>query len=86
MCPSSGNDDCVMLWSHVGMCCNNTWCYTDMSHCECVVCGCEGFLVVVSLLYVGIVRFVIRLKYIPVAAATGMYYIKIIKIKITLKL
>ena len=32
------------------------------------MCGYEGFLVVVSLLYVGIVRFVIRLKYIPVAA------------------
>ena len=27
----------------------------------------EGFLVLVSLLYVGLVRFVIRLKYIPVA-------------------
>ena len=39
-----------------------------MSLCEWVVCGYEGFLVVVSLLYVGIVRFVIRLKYIPVAA------------------
>ena len=49
------------------MCCNNAWCYTDMSHCEWAVCGCEGFLVV-SLLYVGVVRFVIRLKYIPVAA------------------
>ena len=50
------------------MCCNNMWCYTDMSHCEWAVCGYEGFLVLVSLLYVGIVRFVIRLKYIPVAA------------------
>jgi len=30
--------------------------------------------VVVSLLYVGVVRCVIRLKYIPVAAATGMYF------------
>jgi len=30
--------------------------------------------VLVSLLYVGLVRFVIRLKYIPVAAATGMYF------------
>ena len=44
------------------------WCYIDMSHCEWAVCGYEGFLVLVSLLYVGIVRFVIRLKYIPVAA------------------
>jgi hypothetical protein len=51
------------------------------------LCGYECFLVLVSLLYVGIVRFVIRLKYIPVAAgrllsqgldsllaATGMYF------------
>ena len=44
------------------------WCYIDMSHCEWAVCGYEGFLVLVSLLYVGLVRFVIRLKYIPVAA------------------
>ena len=44
------------------------WCYTDMSHCEWAVCGYEGFMVLVSLLYVGIVRFVIRLKYIPVVA------------------
>ena len=49
------------------------WCYIDMSHCEWAVCGYEGFLVLVSLLYVGLVRVVIRLKYIPVAAATGMY-------------
>jgi len=39
MCPSSGTDDCVVLHSRVGMCCNNTWCYTDMSHCEWAVCG-----------------------------------------------
>ena len=32
------------------------------------LCGYEGFLVLVSLLCVGIVQFVIRLKYIPVAA------------------
>jgi len=25
------------------MCCNNMWCYTDMSHCEWAVCGYEGF-------------------------------------------
>jgi len=37
------------------MCCNKTWCYTDMSHCEWAVCGYEGFLVLVSLLYVGTV-------------------------------
>ena len=55
------------------------WFYIDMSHCEWAVCGYEVFLVVVSLLYIGIVRFVIRLKCIPVAAATGIYYIKIIK-------
>ena len=42
--------------------------FIDMSHCEWSVCGYEGFLVLVSLLDVGIVRFVIRLKYIPVAA------------------
>jgi len=47
--------------------CNNAWCYTDMSHCEWDVCGYEGFLVV-SLLYVGAVFFLIRLKYIPVVA------------------
>ena len=29
------------------------------------MCGYEGFLVLASLLYVGLVRFVIRLKYIP---------------------
>ena len=28
------------------MCCNNMWCYTDMSHCEWAVCGYEGFFVV----------------------------------------
>jgi len=50
------------------MCCNNMWCYIDMSHCEWAVCGYEGFLVLVSLLYVDLVRFVIRLKYVPVAA------------------
>ena len=44
------------------------WCYTDMSHCEWFVCGCECSLVLVSLLYVGTVRFVIGLNYIPVAA------------------
>ena len=32
------------------------------------MCGYEGLLVLVSLLYVGIVRIVIRLKYMPVAA------------------
>ena len=51
------------------MCCNNMWCYIDMSHCEWAVCGYEGFLVLFSLLYVGLVRFIIRLKCIPVAAA-----------------
>ena len=56
------------------MCCNNMWCYIDRSHCKWAVCGYESFLVVASLLYVGIVRFVIRLKYIPVAAAKGMYF------------
>ena len=25
------------------MCCNNMWCYTDMSYCEWAVCGYEGF-------------------------------------------
>jgi len=50
------------------------WCYIDMPHCEWAVCGYEGFLVLVSLLYVGLVRFVIRLKYIPVATGTGMYF------------
>ena len=70
MCPSSGADDCMMFSSRVGMCCNNAWRYSDMSLCEWVVCGYEGFLVVVSLLYVGIVCFVIRLKCIPVAAGT----------------
>jgi len=49
------------------------WCYMDKSHCEWAVCGYEGFLALVSLLYVGLVRFVNRLKYIPGAAATGMY-------------
>jgi hypothetical protein len=44
------------------------WCYTDMSHCEWAVCGYEGFLVLVSLLCVGLVRFFISLKYISVAA------------------
>ena len=29
------------------MCCNNMWCYTDMSHCEWAVCGYEGFFGVV---------------------------------------
>ena len=38
-----------------------------MSHCEWAVCGYEGIVVLVSLLYVGLVRFVITLKYIPVA-------------------
>ena len=52
----------------VGMCCNNMWFYIYMSHCEWAVCGYEGFLVLFSLLYVGLVRFIIRLKYIPVAA------------------
>ena len=35
-----------MLQPHVGMCCNNMWCYTDMSHCEWAVCdyvGCCGW-------------------------------------------
>ena len=64
MCPSSGAEDCVMLWPCVGMCCNNMWCYIDMSHCEWAVCGYGGFLVLVSLLYVGLVGSVVRLKYI----------------------
>jgi len=29
-------------------------CYIDMSHCEWAVCEYEGFLVLVSLLYVGL--------------------------------
>ena len=41
------------------------WFYIDMSHCEWAVCGYEGFLVLLTLLYVGLVRFVIRLKYMP---------------------
>ena len=44
------------------MCCNNMWCYTDMSHCEWAVCGFEGFLVMVSLLYVGIVWFKVHTR------------------------
>ena len=55
-----------MLYPCVGMCCNNMWCYIDMSHCEWAVCVYEVFLVVFSL-YVGLVRYIIRLKYIPVA-------------------
>ena len=50
------------------MCCNNMWYYIDMPHCEWAVCGYEGYLVLFSLFYVGLVRFIIRLKYIPVAA------------------
>jgi hypothetical protein len=50
------------------MCCNNMWCYIDMSHCELAVCGYEGYLVLFSLFYVGLVWFIIRLKYIHVAA------------------
>jgi hypothetical protein len=42
MCPSSGADDRVMLSPRGGMCCNNAWFYTDMSHCEWAVCGYEG--------------------------------------------
>jgi len=49
------------------MCCNNMWFYIDMFHSEWAVCGYEGFSVLFSLLYVGLVRFVIRLKYIPVS-------------------
>jgi len=41
------------------MYCNNMWFYIDMSHCEWAVCGYEGFLVMLSLLYVGLVRFII---------------------------
>ena len=44
------------------------WFYIDMFHCEWAVCGYESFLVLFSLLYVGLVRFIIRLKYISVAA------------------
>ena len=44
------------------------WFYTDMFHCEWAVCGYEGVSVLFSLLYVGLVRFIIKLKYIPVAA------------------
>ena len=44
------------------------WFYIDMSHCEWAVCGYEGFLVLFTLWYVGLVRFIIRLKYIPGAA------------------
>ena len=65
MCPSSGADDCVILWPSVVMCCNNMWFFIDMSHCEWAVCGYEGFLVLFALLYVGLVQFIIRLKYIP---------------------
>ena len=50
------------------MYCNNMWFYIDMSHCEWAVCGYEGFLVLFLLLYAALVRFIIRLKYIPVAA------------------
>ena len=51
------------------MCCNNMWFYIDMSHCEWAVCvDMRVFLVLFTLLYVGLVRFIIRLKYIPVAA------------------
>jgi len=53
------------------------WCYVDMSHCEWAVCGCEGFLVLVSLLYVGLVRFVIRLKYIPFTCRESRWEIEI---------
>jgi hypothetical protein len=45
------------------MCCNNMWFYIYMSHCEWAVCGYEGFLVLFSLLYIGLVRFIIRVKY-----------------------
>ena len=37
MCQSSGADDCAMLSPRVGMCCNNAWCYSDMSLCEWAV-------------------------------------------------
>ena len=50
------------------MCCNNMWCYIDMSHSEWTVCVDMKVTVLFSLLYVGLVRFIIRLKYIPVAA------------------
>ena len=50
------------------MCCNNMWFYIDKSHYEWAVCGYDGFLVLFSLLYVGLVRLVIRLKYVTVAA------------------
>jgi len=50
------------------MCCNNMWFYIDMSHCEWAVCVYEGFFGVIYMLCVGLVRFIIRLKYIPVAA------------------
>ena len=63
-CPPSASDDCVMLSPRVGMCCNNEWCYTDMSHCEWAVCRYVGG----GFIVVGVVRCVIRLKYIPVAA------------------
>jgi len=43
MCPSSGADDCVMLYPRVGMCRNNVWSYIDMSYCEWAVCGYEGY-------------------------------------------
>ena len=49
------------------MCCNNMWFYIDMSHCEWAVCGYEGFFCV-GFIVVGLVRFIIRLKYIPVTA------------------
>ena len=57
-----------------------------MTHCEWAVCGYVGFLVLVSLLYVGIVRIVIRthprMHYVltgldNLPAATGMYFILI---------
>ena len=50
------------------MCCNIMGFYIDMSHCYWAVCGYEGFSVLFSLLYEGLVRFIMRLKYIPVAA------------------
>jgi hypothetical protein len=49
------------------------WCNIDMSHCEWAVYGYEGYLVLFSLLYVGLVRFIIRLKYIPVADDGHMF-------------
>ena len=39
-----------------------------MSHCEWAVCGYEGYLVLFSLLYVGLVQFIIGLKCISMAA------------------